>query len=33
VFLSQDQAFSRLANDDGSAPVEEPDQWHARGLI
>jgi len=33
VFLSQDQSFSRLAHDDGSAPVDEPDQWHARGLI
>lgn len=32
VFLSQDQAFSRLANDDGSPP-EPVDQWHARGLI
>ncbi len=32
VFLSQDDAFSALANDDGT-PVAPPDQWHARGLI
>ncbi len=32
VFLSQDQAFSQLANDDGSPP-DPVDQWQARGLI
>ncbi|MDG2004352.1 MAG: sulfate permease [Novosphingobium sp.] len=32
VFLSQDRAFSELANDDGQPP-EPIDQWHARGLI
>ncbi|MCX7863606.1 MAG: sulfate permease [Novosphingobium sp.] len=32
VFLSQDRAFSELANDDGQ-PVEPVDQWQARGLI
>ena len=32
VFLSQDRAFSELANDDGT-PVEPVDQWQARGLI
>ncbi len=32
VFLSQDRAFSELANDDGR-PEEPQDHWHARGLI
>ncbi len=32
VFLSQDRAFSELANDDGS-PVDPVDTWQARGLI
>lgn len=32
VYLSQDQAFSALANDDGTPP-EPVDQWYARGLI
>jgi len=32
VFLSQDRAFSELANDDG-AIAEPTDHWHARGLI
>lgn len=32
VFLSQDSAFSRLANDDGQ-PAVPPDTWMARGLI
>lgn len=32
VFLSQDRAFSELANDDGSPP-EPVDTWQARGLI
>lgn len=32
VFLSQDHAFSQLANDDGQ-PVPAPDTWMARGLI
>lgn len=31
-FLSQDRAFSELANDDGQPP-EPHDHWHARGLI
>jgi sulfate permease, SulP family len=32
VFLSQDRAFSDLANDDGTPP-EVQDHWQARGLI
>ncbi|MEZ5743067.1 MAG: sodium-independent anion transporter [Sphingomonadaceae bacterium] len=32
VFLSQDAAFSQLANDDGE-PEPATDHWHARGLI
>lgn len=33
VFLSQDQAFSRLVHDDGSVAVDQSDHWQARGLI
>ncbi len=32
VFLSQDRAFSELANDDGTPP-DPQDHWQARGLI
>ena len=32
VFLSQDRAFSELANDDGTEP-DPHDHWQARGLI
>ena len=32
VFLSQDRAFSELANDDGT-PAAPQEEWYARGLI